>query len=347
MAEQPSTKQPSETTDLPQPTTTIPSNINNEKDISMQQHNSTDKSCGCGGMEGSSSNPDGTGMAVPSYIYAIGSVEPRFPTLSLEKEFLQSMSQLRPGETRGFADPEARHALLSNPLNRHIVRQLCWVLRIEGLDTYILVPRNPGDFDMLIDAARRYPRRTDIDVVIGLRGPIASPTMCNGLMLPVVMFDQIYPSRVEEFIESLAGPEKKTEPEKGRSKKGTRQEGGAAAAADEKEGLAESISEVLERVMQTADNVGSTDEHRALNYLAVRYDKIYTLTRDMHNKNYWFTSIEVRPSRLSGVRKIVDVIFSYTNRSGDIDLVDKYFTRVDVTEEWPFLHTRLGRYFER
>jgi hypothetical protein len=57
------------------------------------------------------------------------------------------------------------------------------------------------------------------------------------------------------------------------------------------------------------------------------------------------TAVEVRPSRLSGVRKIVDVILSYTNRQTDV--TEKYFVRVDVTEEFPFLVTRLSPYYDR
>jgi subtilisin family serine protease len=43
-------------------------------------------------------------------------------------------------------------------------------------------------------------------------------------------------------------------------------------------------------------------------------------------------------------RKIVEVIFSLTNRTAD--LVEKSFVRVDVTEEFPFLVTKLSPYTE-
>jgi hypothetical protein len=55
--------------------------------------------------------------------------------------------------------------------------------------------------------------------------------------------------------------------------------------------------------------------------------------------------VEVRPSRLSGTRRIVDVVFSYTNRNTDV--TEKYFVRVDVTEEWPFLVTKMSPYYDR
>ena len=94
-----------------------------------------------------------------------------------------------------------------------------------------------------------------------------------------------------------------------------------------------------------ADNAGATDEHRALNYLTVRYPAIYATAADAFGRNASLTAVEARPSRLSGVRKVVDVIFSYTDRATDV--VEKSFVRVDVTEEFPFLVTKLSPYYDR
>jgi len=55
--------------------------------------------------------------------------------------------------------------------------------------------------------------------------------------------------------------------------------------------------------------------------------------------------MEVQPSRLSGTRKVLDVIFAFTNR--ETDVTEKFFTRVDVTEEFPFLVTKMQPYFDR
>jgi PatG C-terminal len=35
--------------------------------------------------------------------------------------------------------------------------------------------------------------------------------------------------------------------------------------------------ELFDRIMQMSDNAGATDEHRALNYLAVRYHSVYPM----------------------------------------------------------------------
>lgn len=103
--------------------------------------------------------------------------------------------------------------------------------------------------------------------------------------------------------------------------------------------------ELFSRIMQMADNAGATDEHRALNYLASRYPTIYTVTAEAHQRNFALTGVDVRPSRLSGVRNIVDVVFSYTNRQTDV--TEQHFVRVDVTEMFPFLVTRMQPFFER
>jgi hypothetical protein len=70
--------------------------------------------------------------------------------------------------------------------NRYLARQLCYVLTIEGLDTYIVQPGDPVDLQILIESLRPGPQPGDVDVVVGRRGPIAPPDLCNGLMVPMV-----------------------------------------------------------------------------------------------------------------------------------------------------------------
>ena len=267
-----------------------------------------------------SPQPNGGAEAtMPAYVYAIGRIEPRFPTLSAEKEFAQATGR---AETAGLTDRQALHTVLSQRQNRYLVRNLCWVLTVEGLDTYILHPRDPADLDLLVEALRPTPRLTDIDCVVGMRGPIAPPELCNGLMVPIVAFSQIYSFDVDSLIKSIPRPDKVT--------------------AKDFDAMAE---ELFTRIMQMADNAGATDEHRACNYLCVRYPAIYATAADAFGRNCSLTAIEVRPSPLSGVRKIVDVIFSFTNRQTDV--TEKLFCRCDVTEEFPFLVTKMSPYYDR
>src|SRR5262249_44483469 len=151
------------------------------------------------------------------------------------------------GNTTGQTDHQALHTVLSQRENRYLARQVCWILTIEGVETYILQPRDPLDFDLLLAAVRREPSPLVVDVVIGLRAAIAPPEMCNGLILPIVIFDQIYSFDRDTLVKAIPRPEKLAEKE-------------FKATADE----------LFERIMLLADNGGATDENRALNYLAVR-----------------------------------------------------------------------------
>ena len=254
-----------------------------------------------------------------AYIYAIGRIEARFPRLSVEKEFAQAAGR---AETAGQTDQQTFYNVLSEPESRYLARQLCWVLMIQGLETYIVHPRDPRDFDRLVEAIRPQPSPIDIDAVIGTRGPIAPPEFCNGLMVPIVVFDQIYSFDRDALIKAIPRPEKTT--------------------AKQFEAAA---GEVFDRILQMTDNAGATDDHRALNYLAMRYPGIYAKTAEEFARDFSLSGVDVLPSPLSGTRKIVDVILSYTNR--DTDFTEKFFVRCDITEEFPFLVIKMSPYYDR
>jgi hypothetical protein len=273
----------------------------------------------CGTCQKSLENAIASEVSETTYIYAMGKIEPRFPSISIEKEFAQATGR---GDAKGLTDRQTMHSIISKRENRYLARKICWVMTIEGLETYILKPRDPGDIDLLLEAIRSEPSRNDLDVVIGVKGPMAPPQLCNGLQVPIVFFDQVYSFDVGSLIKSVPRPEKK--------------------AAKEFEPV---VTELFERIMQMADNAGATDEYRALNYLTVRYPAIYAIGAQEFERNCSLTGIEVLPSRLSGVRKIVDVVFTYTNRETDVP--DMFFVRVDVTEEFPFLVTKMSPYYER
>jgi hypothetical protein len=254
-----------------------------------------------------------------SFVYAIGRVEPRFPSLGVEKEFAQAVGR---ADTSGQTDSQVLHAVLSDRSGRYLARQVCWVFTIEGLETYLLVPRDPADLDLLVEAVRPNPNPADVDVVIGVRGPVARPETCNGLMVPVVVVDQLYSFDRADLVREIPRPE-----------------------GHEEEAFRATADELFDRVGQVADNAGATDEHRALNYLVVRYPAIYAGAADAHAGERALTSVEVRRSRLSGTRTIMDCIFTYTHRRTDV--ADRSFCRVDVTEEFPFLMTKLSPFYER
>jgi hypothetical protein len=253
------------------------------------------------------------------YVYTIGRIQPRFPGISIEKEFMQVISR---NNKPGLTDNQTMHAVLSEPDNRYLARKLCWVLSVQGLETYLLKPMNPADIDMLIESLRPAPKLTDVNVVIGVLGPIAPPQYCNGLQIPIVGFDQVYSFDVDTLLKSIPKPGKISD-----------------------KVFAPVAEELFMRIMQMTDNAGATDDQRALNYLAVRYHAIYATAADCYSRNYSLTAVEVQPSTLSGTRKIVEVIFTFSNRTTDV--AEKYYCRVDVSEEFPFLVTKMQTYIDR
>ena len=271
----------------------------------------------CGTAAGKAAQASLPTVAHP-YVYAIGAIEPRFPRPSVEKELAQVRGR---AETEGLTDRQALRKVLQDRQNRYLVRQLCWVMTIEGLETYFITPRDPLDFDLLVETLRPSPSPADLDVVVGLRGPAASPDMCNGLTVPIVAFDVLYSFDRSSLIKAIPRPEKMPAKE-----------------------FTDAADELFGRIMQMTNNTGNTDAHRALNYLAVRYPAIYAKTAEAFAANASLTAVDVKPSPLSGTRAIVEVIFSYTNRGTDV--TEKFFVRVDVTEEFPYLVSKLAPYFD-
>lgn len=271
----------------------------------------------CQGSAGTESSAT-IGVQV-SYVYALGRVEARFPTLAIEKEFAQAVGR---AGTVGQTDQQAFYSALSHQENRYLARKLCWVFLIQGLETYLLMSRDPEDLGRLIEAIRPAPSPLDVDVVIGQRGPIAPASLCNGLMIPVVILDQLYSFDSQVLIQSIPMPE-----------------------SIKSQQFTPVADEIFQRIMQMTDNVGATDEHRVLNYLAMRYPAVYAIAAECYARELSLTAVEVLPSRLSGMRNIHDAIFSFTHRRTDV--TEKYFVRVDVTEEFPFLVTKMAPYFDR
>jgi hypothetical protein len=275
---------------------------------------SSSEGCSCGSQNGKMISP-------PSYIFAIGKVTYRFPNKSIEVELAHAIGRRPTDETSGITREEVVYKALTDTTNRYLARQICYIFKIGGLETYIVNPSDPLDIERLAQALRPTSSVGDIDLIIGRRGPLASAEICNGLLVPIVAVDQIYSFDRDTLMKAI--PKRKGESD------------------DQFKKTSEAL---FNNIIQITDNAGATDEHRAINYLAVRYDEIYNRTQLMQNENYSFSSIDVKPSTLSGTRKIVDVILSYENRANRA--VQKWFARVDVTEEFPFLVSPLQQYIE-
>ena len=265
---------------------------------------------------GATPAPNDGATAATRYVYVLGRIKPQYPDPSVENEVKQAIGRI---DSKGLTDRQALHSLLAKPENRYLVRQICWVMTIAGLETYIVVPRDPVDFSQLVDTLRPTPRPGEYDLVIGVRGPIASPDMCNGLMVPIVLADQIYSFHRDELIKAIPRPEKMPPKE-----------------------FTHAAEELFDRVMQITDNAGATDEDRAATYLMVRYGEIFNKAAEMFARNFSLSSVEIHRSSLSALRMIMKVVFSYSSR--DKDVKEQFFVLVDVTKMHPYLQSKLSPY---
>ncbi len=264
-----------------------------------------------------SENKGTCGLKSLPFVYVLGQVEARFPNRSIEKEFVQIIER---SKSANLDHQQAFHSVLSQPENRYLARKLSWILTMEGVPIYILLPTGPEDLNILLEAIRPPACPLDRQVVVGRKGPVAPPEMC-GLEVPMVLVDHLYSLEYNDFIKSIR----------------------SESVTDEK--FKAIARETFLRMMQLADNIGSTDKHRALNYLSVRYPAIYVKAAEELERNFLLTSVNAIFSRLSDNRKIVSVIQSFTNK--ETGAVEKYFVRVDLTEEFPFIVTKMAPYYDR
>ncbi|MFD9035423.1 hypothetical protein ACFVZW_30435 [Streptomyces sp. NPDC059567] len=279
----------------------------------------TQAGCGCA----TASSPDGgggDGDTTVGYVYVLGRVHAVFPDASVQHEFFHvAGADGRTDDT----DADAMYRVLSAPENRYIARQMCFVLAVQGVDTYILEPADPTDLDDLVEALRPVPDHRDLAVVVGRLGPIAPPGACQGLSVPVVRVEKIWAFDSKELMRAIERPD-------GTSRKEFERGAGA----------------LLDRLLQLSDNTGTDPAGRALNYLMVRSQAIYRTSSEKRDEGYVLSAVEASPSRLStGSQTVVTVVFSYTHRQTNV--VEKCFVRVGLAGLFPFLVSPFQDYYDR
>jgi len=114
---------------------------------------------------------------------------------------------------------------------------------------------------------------------------------------------------------------------------------------DQEERFRSTAERVYYRLVQVGENAGNTDEHRAINFLTVRYPRIYEETAKAHERNFSLSGVEARTSHLGDIRKRVEVVFTYTDRQTNVE--EKQSVVVDVQELHPFVVKPLSPYLPR
>ncbi|MFM9693809.1 cyanobactin maturation protease PatG family protein [Streptomyces europaeiscabiei] len=311
---------PAEAETRPSPPTATPTPDPENALTAPAESTVTQACCGCA-EAGSHGDGGGTGGdSAPGYVYVLGRVHAVFPDLSVQHEFFQVAGA---DGSRDATDADAFHRVLSDPDHRYLARQMCYVLSVQGVDTYILEPADPAELDDLVEALRPVRDSRDLAVVVGTLGPIVPPGACQGLSVPVVRVEKIWAFDSRELIGAIDRPDDTPRKEFERTAK-----------------------DVLDRVLQLNNNAGLDPTHRALNFLTVREQEIYRKTSEMRAEGYTLSAVEAGPSRLSsGSQTVITVVLSYTHRQTNV--TEKWFVRVGLAGLFPFRVTPIQLYYTR
>ena len=199
---------------------------------------------------GAGSNPNGSGAATYSYVYALGHIEPRFPRLGVEKEFAQVTGR---AQTSGLTDRQALHAVLSEPAEPVPRRQL--------LDLHHRGPRN-------IHPATSRTRGTSPNWSLRCGRHQAQWTSTSSSASAAQM------PRRNSVTDSWSRSLRSTSCTTSTGMPSSRPSRGRTSCSRQFEAAAPGAPRT-----DPADGRqrGATDEHRATNFLAVRYPAIYAL----------------------------------------------------------------------
>ncbi len=256
-------------------------------------------------------------------IYAIGSVRAEFRSNSIQREFQFERSSMELG-TR--TEREMFYDVLSR--RRDLARSICWILTVESIPVYHIIPRTDRDLDDFVNALK--PEESgdwsDTTVVVGTKGPVRE---CAGFALPVVFTETLYAFPEQALMESMISNIVPAQ---------------TGVTSEQSISIAK---EVFERIRQISDNMGETPEHRAINYIAVRFTPLYETVMRLKARNYSLASIDVRQSRLyTDLHRVYDVIVTFEPNFAAA--IEQYFVRVDVTDIYPHVHsTAMQPFFER
>ncbi|MFI7099514.1 hypothetical protein ACIBK8_09165 [Streptomyces sp. NPDC050161] len=254
------------------------------------------------------------------YVYVLGRVHAVFPDMSIQREFLQAAGA---DDTTYTTDADALYGVLSAPENRYIARQMCYVLAVQGVDTYILEPSDPTVLDDLVEALRPVEDQRDLAVIVGHLGPVAPPHACQGLSVRIVDVLHVWAFDSKKLVQAIDRPKN--------------------TSGEEFERSAQAL---LDRLLQLSDNAGTAPTERALTFLTVRDQEIYRKTNQKYNEGYTLSAVEAGPSRLTtGAQTVITVVFSYTHLKTNV--TEKWFARVDVTGPFPFPVTPYQGYYSR
>jgi hypothetical protein len=259
-----------------------------------------------------------------NFVYTVGTINVRFPTLSLEKEFNQA--SILSGNTVPSLDkvnddvelillnhnndlPELLFNGLSDPQNRYIAREMIWTLdNVDNNEIFTLLPTSNERLTQFIAALN--PKCGHVIVM----GPLLEGDR--------VAVNNIVPTSLTAFAKIIAPEKNYNAP----------------------------FVNLVDEIISMNANDGNRNAERALNYLLYNNPDIYLKSYDIcypscqsgSNPNgYQLVNVSVLTS-VSGNRLVEKVVFDY--KGINTGASQSWYCAVDVTGEYPFLLVEWTRF---
>jgi hypothetical protein len=254
----------------------------------------------------------------------------------------KQIAQLAGGLSHGFVETTVLRDVLSVPENRYLGRYVCWVLTSQQVDAFTVVPCDEADIVRLVELLPSDETDDVIHVVIGRAGlPAVAGSPCAPAGHPLVVADQMLGFTLNELASAMPDADSGGNGEQAGQATSSVPASGAGLSRDQFNVI---VRDVFRRITQRAGNLGRSDEHRALNHLAVQYPKLYHAVAQAHREGKTLVDITARHAH-SSTRRLVSVELAFLQRQTDIS--ERYQCLVDVTPDspFPFLATRLQQTF--
>jgi hypothetical protein len=191
----------------------------------------------------------------------------------------------------------------------------------QAQDCFVIVPRDQHELLVLIEG---FVSSTDSSIIVVIGRSTAGAQWAPDTgepALPRFGVDQLIRFEKDEFVGRV--PRSTDLPE---------------------EEFKNSIRYIFSRILRRSNNAGISDDHRALNYIALRDPAIFEVSTRAAAKSLMLASIDARPQIFSDGRRTVTVRFNY--RGPGNGLTERYSCRVDVTEQFPFILSPMQQTFD-
>ncbi|MEQ1824113.1 MAG: hypothetical protein ABL949_16510, partial [Fimbriimonadaceae bacterium] len=280
--------------------------------------------CSCSGRTTPSSAP----ISSRGWVYAVGRLIPQFPDYGVEREFAQLGADAQ--ALSGGIEGDRLRVILKDPNNAYLARQLCWVFFVGDVEAFTLICRDDADARRFVEAlpSSELAERT-VQTIIGV---VASPppgSPCGTSGLPAVWIDHHLTFNLDEFLDAIAID--------------TPRDSKATKEAKSGDIFRTAARDIFLRLTRRSDNRGVTDEHRALNYLALRYPQLYRHIANAYAEEKLLTGIDSR--RWPSTNRALVAIRIHL-RGRRTDLIERYQCVVDVTDRFPFLASPLTQIYD-